>query len=217
MVFEIDADDPNLEIVQVTPNRLLVPGESYPIQMKVKNLGNSPLTVLLEAEVDGTGWTVDIDGPSGSVLIVLDAFEEVTFVLDVNVPDSANNGETADVLVSATPFDTQQSWPDDATAEKTVVMRVGISSLIDRLVNEITHPRLSTYVVGLVAAMLLIAGIQGAMNRRRWKAHMAYLDAISDDSDDDLEDDEDDDLPAPVVSIEEEEDDQYEDDDIELV
>ena len=46
---------------------------------------------------------------------------------------------------------------------------------------------------------------------------MAYLDAISDDSDDDLEDDEDDDLPAPVVSIEEEEDDQYEDDDIELV
>ena len=87
MVFEIDADEPNLEIVQVTPNRLLVPGESYPIQMKVKNLGNSPLTVLLEAEVDGTGWSVDIDGPSGSVLIVLGAFEEVTFVLDVNVPD----------------------------------------------------------------------------------------------------------------------------------
>ena len=217
MVFEIDADEPNLEIVQVTPNRLLVPGESYPIQMKVKNLGNSPLTVLLEAEVDGTGWSVDIDGPSGSVLIVLGAFEEVTFVLDVNVPDSANNGEAVDVLVSATPFDTQQSWPDDSTAEKTVVMRVGISSLIDRLVNEITHPRLSTYIVGLVAAMLLIAGIQGAMNRRRWKAHMAYLDAISDDSDDDLEDEEEDDLPAPVVSIEEEEDDQYEDDDIELV
>tara|TARA_Y100001970_G_scaffold110172_1_gene137600 strand:- start:9730 stop:12594 length:2865 start_codon:yes stop_codon:yes gene_type:complete len=217
MVFEVDPDDPNLEIVQVTPNRLLVPGESYPIQMKVKNLGNSPLTVLLEAEVDGAGWSVDIDGPSNSVLIVLGAFEEVTFVLDVNVPESANNGETAEVLVTATPFDTQQSWPDDATAEKTVVMRVGISSLIDRLVNEITHPRLSTYIVGIVAAMLLIAGIQGAMNRRRWKAHMAYLDAISSDSDDDLEDEEDDDLPAPVVSIEEEEDDAYEDDDIELV
>ena len=185
--------------------------------MKVKNLGNSPLTVLLEAEVDGTGWSVDIDGPSGSVLIVLDAFDEVTFVLDVNVPDSANNGEEVDVVVTATPFDTQQSWPDDATAEKTVVMRVGISSLIDRLVNEVTHPRLSTYIVGLVAAMLLIAGIQGAMNRRRWKAHMAYLDAISGDSDDDEEEEEDDDLPAPVVAIEEDEADVYEDDDIELV
>ena len=111
----------------------------------------------------------------------------------------------------------QQSWPDDATAEKTVVMRVGISSLIDRLVNEITHPRMSTYIVGLVAAMLLIAGIQGAMNRRRWKAHMAYLDAISSESDEDFEEEDDDDLPAPVVAIEEEEPDVYEDDDIELV
>ena len=76
---------------------------------------------------------------------------------------------------------------------------------------------MSTYIVGLVAAMLLIAGIQGAMNRRTWKAHMAYLDAISSESDEDFEEEDDDDLPAPVVAIEEEEPDVYEDDDIELV
>ena len=121
-------------------------------------------------------------------------------------------------MVSATPFDTDQSWPDDSTAKETVVMTVGIDSIIERLVNEFTHPRLSTYVVGIIGIMLLIAGTQSALNRRRWKSHMAYLNAISDDSEDDSE--EVDDIPAPVVSLEEEEEDEedvYDDDDIELV
>ena len=70
--------------------------------------------------------------------------------------------------------------------------------------------------------MLFIAGTQSALNRRRWKSHMAYLDAISEDSEDDSEDDSEyaDDIPAPVVSVEEEDeafDDIYGDDDIELV
>ena len=47
---------------------------------------------------------------------------------------------------------------------------------------------------------------------------MAYLEAISDDSEEDIDDQ--DDIPAPVVSVEgpeEEEDIAYDDDDIELV
>jgi hypothetical protein len=218
MVFEIDSDEPTLEIVQVSPNRLLSPGDTVEIQMKVKNLGNSPLTILLEAESDSSSWSVEIDGPSGSVLVVLEAFEEATFVLEVSVPESSNNGDSSSIMVSATPFDTDQSWPDDSTAKATVVMTVGIDSLIERLVNEFTHPRLSTYVVGIIAIMLLIAGTQSALNRRRWKSHMAYLEAISDDSEEDVE--EVDDIPAPVVSLEEEEEDEddvYDDDDIELV
>ena len=97
-------------------------------------------------------------------------------------------------------------------------MTVGIDSLVERLVNEFTHPRLSTYVVGVIGFMLLIAGTQSALNRRRWKSHMAYLEAISDDADEDIDDE--DDIPAPVVSVEEleeEEDVAYGDDDIELV
>ncbi len=218
MVFEIDSDEPTLEIVQVSPNRLLSPGDTVEIQMKVKNLGNSPLTILLEAESDSPSWNVEIDGPSGSVLVVLNAFDEVTFVLEVSVPESTNNGDSSRIVVSATPFDTDQSWPDDSTARSTVVMTVGIDSLIERLVNEFTHPRLSTYVVGIIGFMLLIAGTQSALNRRRWRSHMAYLDAISDDSEGDVE--QVDDIPAPVVSLEEEEeeeDDVYDDDDIELV
>ncbi len=222
MIFEIDSDEPSLEIVQVSPNRLLSPGDAVEIQMKVKNLGNSPLTILLEAESESSSWSVEIDGPSGSVLVVLEAFDEVTFILEVTVPESSNNGDTSSIMVSATPFDTDQSWPDDSTAKSTVVMKVGIDSLVDRLVNEFTHPRLSTYVVGIIAFMLFIAGTQSALNRRRWKSHMAYLDAISEDSEDDSEDDSEyaDDIPAPVVSVEEEDeafDDIYGDDDIELV
>ena len=148
----------------------------------------------------------------------MDAFDEVTFVLEVAVPSSSNNGDTSRIEVSATPFDTDQSWPDESTAKTTVVMTVGIDSLVERLVNEFTHPRISTYVVGIIVFMLLIAGTQSALNRRRWKSHMAYLEAISDDPEGDI--DEEDDIPAPVVSIEEPEEEQdttYGDDDIELV
>ena len=217
MVFEVEAGDPDLQIVQVSPNYELLPGEVYSIQLKVKNNGNGPLTVLLDAEVEESGWSVDIDGPSGSPLIELDAFEEATFNLEVSVPDSANNGEQVPVQITATPFDTEQSWPEQYTAETTVTMTVGISSLLDILINELTHPRLSTMVIGLVGILLLFAGIQSRMNRRRWTAHLAYLESLGGDDDEDGDEDEDSDLPAPVTSVEEDESDDYEDDEIELV
>ena len=217
MVFEVEAGDPDLQIVQVSPNYELLPGEAYSIQLKVKNNGNGPLTVLLDAEVEESGWSVDIEGPSGSPLIELEAFEEATFNLEVSVPDSANNGEQVPVHVTATPFDTEQSWPEQYTAEATVTLTVGISSLLDILINEITHPRLSTMVIGLVGILLLFAGIQSRMNRRRWTAHLAYLESLGGDDDDDGDEDEDSDLPAPVTSAEEDYSDDYEDDEIELV
>ena len=217
MVFEVEAGNPNLQIVQVSPNYELLPGEAYSIQLKVKNNGNGPLTVLLDAEVEESGWSVDIEGPSGSPLIELEAFEEATFNLEVSVPDSANNGEQVPVQITATPFDTEQSWPEQYTAEATVTMTVGISSLLDILINEITHPRLSTMVISLVGILLLFAGIQSRMNRRRWTAHLAYLESLGGDEDEEGDDDEDPDLPAPVTSVEEDESDDYEDDEIELV
>ena len=217
MVFEVAAGNPNLQIVQVSPNYELLPGEAYSIQLKVKNNGNGPLTVLLDAEVEESGWSVDIEGPSGSPLIELEAFEEATFNLEVSVPDSANNGEQVPVQITATPFDTEQSWPEQYTAEATVTMTVGISSLLDILINEITHPRLSTMAISLVGILLLFAGIQSRMNRRRWTAHLAYLESLGGDEDEEGDDDEDPDLPAPVTSVEEDESDDYEDDEIELV
>jgi len=217
IVFEIEAGEPELQIVQVSPNYELLPGEAYSIQLKVKNNGNGPLTILLDAEVEVSGWSVDIEGPSGSPLIELEAFEEATFNLEIIIPESANNGQQVPVQISATPFDTEQSWPEEYTATITVTVTVGISSLLDILVNEITHPRLSTMVIGLVSILLLFAGVQSRMNRRRWTAHLAYLESLGGGDGDEETEDEDSDLPSPVTSIEEEDSDDYEDDEIELV
>ena len=217
IVFEIKAGDPELQIVQVSPNYELLPGEAYSIQLKVKNNGNGPLTILLDAEVEVSGWSVDIEGPSGSPLIELEAFEEATFNLEVTVPESANNGQQVPIQITATPFDTEQSWPEEYTATITVTVTVGISSLLDILVNEITHPRLSTMVIGLVSILLLFAGVQSRMNRRRWTAHLAYLESLGEGDEDEETEGEDSDLPSPVTSIEEEDSDDYEDDEIELV
>ena len=217
IVFEIGSGEPELQIVQVSPNYELLPGEAYTLQLKVKNNGNGPLTVLLDAEVEQSGWTVDIDGPSGSPLIELGAFEETTFNLEVTVPESANNGDQIPVIVTATPFDTEQSWPDEYTAEISVIMTVGISSLFEILVNEITHPRFSTLIIALVGILLLFAGIQSRINRRRWTSHLAYLESLGGSDDDDSEVNDEDSIPAPVIVTEEEESDDYEDDEIELV
>ena len=217
IVFEIESGEPELQIDQVSPNYELLPGEAYTLQLKVKNNGNGPLTVLLDAEVEQSGWTVDIDGPSGSPLIELGAFEETTFNLEVSVPESANNGDQIPVIVTATPFDTEQSWPDEYTAEISVMMTVGISSLFEILVNEITHPRISTLIIALVGILLLFAGIQSRINRRRWTSHLAYLESLGGSDDDDSEVNDEDSIPAPVIVTEEEESDDYEDDEIELV
>ena len=59
--------------------------------MKVKNL-EIVHTILLESRIkDSSSWSVEIDGPSGSNLSCSEAFDEVTFVLEVSVPESSNN------------------------------------------------------------------------------------------------------------------------------
>lgn len=219
MIFEVDADEPNLEIVQVTSNRKLAPGEVYDFQLKVRNKGNSPMIVLLDAEVNGaTGWNVDIGGPTGSRLIELDAFEEVTFILEVTVPASANNGDQVIVTVTAEPHHTEQSWPDEFTAEEKVTMVVGIDAIFDRMLNEITNPRASTLIIMVVAILLIVGGIQSRLNRRKWAAHLALLEAMNRDDDDWDDEEEDYHLPTPVTEEEEEPERMvYDDDDIELV
>ncbi len=218
MVFEVDADEPNLEIVQVTANRKLAPGEVYDFQLKVRNKGNSPMIVLLDAETSSaTGWDVDIGGPTGSRLIELDAFEEVTFILEVSVPASANNGDQVIVTVTAEPHHTEQSWPDEFTAEEKVTMVVGIDGILDRMLNEITNPRASTLIVMVVAILLVFGGIQSRMNRRKWAAHLALLEAMNGDGEGDEDEVEDYHLPDPVVEEEEPDEMVYDDDDIELV
>ncbi|MBR79455.1 MAG: hypothetical protein CMA88_01540 [Euryarchaeota archaeon] len=216
MTFEIDADLPMLEIVQVSQNTRLVPGKEYSIQMKVKNEGNSPLTVLLEADVEQSGWDVGIGGLSGSPLIEIDAFDEATFTLEISVSDSANNGDSVSISVTATPLDTEQSFSESETAKFTLTAIVEIGSIVDIIVNEVSHPRPITLVLIAVSVLLLFAGIQSRINRRRWAAQMSMIESLSDSENEDATTIPE--IPAPVTSEEEPAgEDRYADEDVELI
>jgi hypothetical protein len=125
------------------------------------------------------------------------------------------------VLITAEPHDTEQSWSEEFTAKTTVTMVVGINSIIQLLINEITHPRASTIIITVVSILLIFGGIQSRMNRRKWAAHIAYLEALNVDSESEEEDGEDEDegegIPSPVTQEEAPQRMVYEDDDIELV
>ncbi|MDG1541020.1 MAG: hypothetical protein P8Q46_05685 [Candidatus Thalassarchaeaceae archaeon] len=216
MTFEIEADQPMLEIVQVSQNTKLAPGNDYSIQMKVKNEGNSPMTVLLEVDVDESGWDVSIGGLSGSPLIEIEAFDEATFTVEVSVSSSANNGDSIPISVTATPLDTEQSFPESLSAKFTLTAIVEIGSFVDIIVNEMAHPRPITLVLVLVSVLLLFAGIQSRLNRRRWAAQMRMLETLSDDEVEVQENTPE--IPAPVTVEEEHRGvDKYEDDDVELI
>ena len=216
MTFEIEADQPMLEIVQVSQNTKLAPGNDYSIQMKVKNEGNSPMTVLLEADVDDSGWDVSIGGLSGSPLIEIEAFDEATFTVEVSVSGSANNGDSIPITVTATPLDTEQSFSESLTAKFTLTAIVEIGSFSDIIVNEMAHPRPITIVLVLVSVLLLFAGIQSRLNRRRWASQMRMLESLSDDVVQVEETTPE--IPAPVT-VEEEPSgtERYDDDDVELL
>jgi len=216
MTFEIEADQPMLEILQVSQNNKFSPGNDYSIQMKVKNEGNSPMTVLLEADVEEGGWDVSIGGLSGSPLIEIEAFDEATFTVEVSVPGSANNGASIPITVTATPLDTEQSFSESLTAKFTLSATVEIGSFSDIIVNELAHPRPITLVLVLVTVLLLFAGIQSRLNRRRWAAQMRMLDALSED---DVQVQENmPEIPAPVTVEEEPKGvDRYDDDDVEMI
>ncbi|MBD50494.1 MAG: hypothetical protein CMB08_01045 [Euryarchaeota archaeon] len=217
MIFEVGEGDPDLEIVQVSPISRFMPGDSYSIQMKVRNEANTPITVLLDSSVEETGWSITIEGKSGSPLIELDAFDEETFTVDLTVPEDANNGDRIPISITASPLDTEQSFSDDFTAKFELNAVIEISSISEIIINEITHPRFSTMIFALVAILIIFAGVQSRLNRRKWAAQIAYLEMISDDGKNDEPISQANDIPSPVLTIEEEIPDKYEQDDIELV
>jgi F0F1-type ATP synthase assembly protein I len=112
-------------------------------------------------------------------------------------------------------LDTSQSWSDDYTAKKTVIMTVDLGNVIDILVNEISHPRPLTLIVLVVGFLLIIAGVQSSMNRRKWASHMALIESMNRDQEDVDEKVE---IEESMPDIKELPDsNRYDDDDIELV
>ena len=58
-------------------------------------------------------------------------------------------------------------------------MTVDLGNVVDIIVNELSHPRPLTLIMLLVGVLLIIAGIQSNMNRRRWASHMALIDSMN--------------------------------------
>jgi hypothetical protein len=185
--------------------------------MKVRNKANTPITVLLDSTLEETGWSINIEGKSGSPLIELNAFDEETFTVELIVPEDANNGDKIPISITASPLDTEQSFSDDFTAKFELNAIIEISSISEIVINEITHPRFSTMIFALVAILIIFAGLQSRMNRRKWAAQMAYLEMISNDDNDDLNTQQEVDIPSPIIKAEEEIPTRYDQDDIELV
>ncbi len=78
------------------------------------------------------------------------------------------------------------------------------------------HPRPITLVLVLVSVLLLFAGIQSRLNRRRWAAQMRMLESLSDDDIQVQENSSE--IPAPVTVAEEPRGvDRYDDDEVELL
>ena len=101
------------------------------------------------------------------------------------------------------------------TAKKTVIMTVDLGNVIDILINEVSHPRPLSLIVLVVGFLLIIAGVQSSMNRRKWASHMALIESINRD---DENEDEDVEIEESMPTIEELPDsNRYDYDDIELV
>ena len=216
ITFEVDADDPMLEIFQVSQNTNLIPSSEVTIQMKVKNKGNGPITVLLDADTDESGWSVEIGGLSGSPLIEIEAFDEEIFSIIIDVPGSANNGQVIPITITATPLDTDESFPESSTARFTFNAQVEIGGFLDIIANEINHPRPITLVTLVIAVLMLVAGTQGWVNRRRWSSQMAMIESLNEQTV--SVEGSDPEIPTPVTSPTPIHDSKrYDEDDIELI
>ena len=216
ITFEVESDQPMLQIVQKDPNSRLSPGNEYSIRMEVQNDGNSPMTVLLSADVESSGWDVSIGGLSGSPLIEIEAFGSATFTLEISVPESANNGDEIPIVISATPLDTEQSFSESQTAKFTLTAMVEIGSFSQIIANEISHPRPITIVLLVVGTILLFAGVQTRFNRRRWAKQMKMIESLSEVVEEVPNNESQ--IPAPVTIPEAPETvDRYDDEDVELI
>ena len=201
----IGKDDPILSIHQISQTHALQPGDISEIQMKVKNEGNSEVLVLLDADAS-QDWDATVISQNGAQVVTVPAFSEVSFTVTIEAGESALNGDEMPIIVTAKPLSEEESYPDEYTARKTVVVQVSITDPIGIILHELQNPRAATLAIGLGVILLLVAAVTGRRNR------IEYIDVWVDD--DEVEEEEEMELPDLVSD---EDDDSYDEEDIELV
>jgi uncharacterized membrane protein len=197
--FEIGRDQP--DDIQVTQKSELTPfsaGETREMSFKVYNGNNIDLTMLVSVN-SPEGWEVSIkDNP----LLSVPAFSEGNFTVSVNAPDSVRHGDDFTYTLEIRPVDSEIHFGEDFTVRKNVNVEVE-SVGIDRLMAELSNPRMPT-IIAFVAIIFLL-GI--GFSRRR--GGVVYEEFEDEEFDEVLPEDSDKetiDIPVPVI-----------DDDLELI
>jgi hypothetical protein len=214
--IEVGAGDPSLKIVQVSANQPIGPEGTANYTMLLKNEGNTDMRVLLSAKAP-SDWSATAEDPTtGSRMVTVLAFDEVTFRLRVIAPSTARHGDIHNIEIEGEPYTMDgQSFLDSHNTQKSVDIRVEIDEPFSRLTNEIINMRTETKLLIAGFVILAVAAIAG---RRRATDEWA--------EDDDYEDDDEEeefDIPEPVdESVDDDDmvelaDDEVDDDDIEIL
>ncbi|MDP6856643.1 MAG: hypothetical protein QGH13_03825, partial [Candidatus Thalassarchaeaceae archaeon] len=186
------------------------PNEERSLQMRVKNKGNQELIVEIDVECTDSatacdGWDAEIGGGGGD-LVMVSPYSDISFVIVINAPQDARQGESVTFTVSASPktfADEGGEEYENAIAELDLTMNVEIQDIVLRIRNEVLNPSLPTLVGAIVALLIVVLGIQNRRNRRRW---VDEFDEDEFDEDDEFEIDDLEDIPPPIDADEDEED-----------
>ena len=187
--------------------------------MRVKNKGNQELIVEIDVECTDSatacdGWDSEIGGGGGD-LVMVQPYSDISFVIVINAPQDARQGESVTFTVSASPKTFADEGGDEyenARSELDITMNVEIQDVILRIRNEVLNPSSVTLISAIVTLLIVVLGIQNRRNRSRW------IDEFDDeevDYEDDFDIDDLDDLP-PSILEEGDEEDEF-DMDIELI
>lgn len=207
-IVEIGPGSISLEVVQVSNNPGIQPNEERSLQMRVKNKGNQELIVEIDIECSDSatscdGWDAEIGGGGGD-LVMVPPYSDISFVVVINAPQDARQGESVSFSVSASPktfADEGGEEYENARAELNLVMNVEIQDIVLRITNEVLNPSPVTLISAVVTLLIVVLGVQNRRNRRRW------VDEFEDefDEEDEFELEDLDDLPPTIVEAEEDE------------
>jgi len=167
--FEIEADMPDdLEIIQISTNLPMQPGDKRTMDFKVFNGNNVDLDLLLE--IDGPdGWEVDLDSIA---YMGVDAFGEKTFSVIVIAPkDSVRDGDIGLITITAQPLHKETAYGPSYTKTKKVEVNIECSGSGDCLLQELISPRQSTVVAGggFILLIIFAAFLRGKRSAKRYE------------------------------------------------
>ena len=191
MTFFVEEDSPSIEITQKSAYSPISPGESREVQMKMYNVGNSDVLVLVEVE-SSDGWSASV---KGNPLVEVSSFSEVNFTIVVTAPTSLRHGDIVTIKLVGKPIDTEQNFGDEFDASHDVKMQGEVTGMA-RIISELTNPRPTTIFIGLGGLIILTAW--GA--RRRTTFEFEEEDEEEFEEEDEGENSiEIEDVPEPVV------------------